>query len=57
MKEEQKIELETLIKSLTSTLDEVEEGDGSKINIQNITVETTNLIIDLLANYIRKRSK
>lgn len=52
----QKIELEKLIKSLDNTLDEV-ENENDRINITDITVETTVLIKDLLANYLRKKSK
>lgn len=50
----QKIELEKLIKSLDSTLDEV-ENENDRINITDITVETTVLIKDLLANYLKKK--
>lgn len=55
MKEEQKKELEMIIRSLEGPLDEV-ETENDRINIHDISVETTVLIKDLLANYIRKKS-
>lgn len=56
MTDKQKFEIQAIIKSLTHTLDEVENPDD-RINITDITVETTVLIKDLLANYLRKKSK
>lgn len=53
---QRKYELQALIKSLDNTLEEV-ETENDRININDITIETTELIKDLVANYIRKNSK
>ena len=56
MTEKLKYELQALIKSLDNTLEEVESPDD-RININDITIETTELIKDLVGNYLRKNSK
>lgn len=50
---EQKVEIQMLIRSLNDTLNKAE--GNARINIHEITVETTNLIIDLLENYLKKK--
>lgn len=54
MTAQQKHELQTIIRSLDNTLEKV-ENENDRINITDITVETTKLIKDLLANYLKKK--
>lgn len=57
MKDQQKFELETLIRSLTNTLDKVADDPESRINIHDIRQEEIRLIVSLLVNYVKKQQK